>query len=319
MYILNLSTREKFTSFNENFYKEKDYYLILSDINELKLIKDILNIDEMTFNDCLKFDENIKLDLFDNYDFVSVNTFEINDKNVEVEEINMYLSDNFILVVCKENHFIFEVVKRIIMNNVHLQNYPEVINLFKITYIIFNSIIIREFENLEKLEDMILQLEDDMMNGANDDHIAQINYLRGLTRTVVKTIRPLLYISDRILKENIRYLKYSDIKKYNLENLQGIDSGIDKLYHFALSTRELADKLLDIYSSKVAEETNSLITKLTLLTAISVPLTIITGIYGMNFKVMPELEYTYGYPIVLGVMTIILILGVIIFKIKKFL
>ncbi|MGL6106306.1 magnesium transporter CorA family protein [Romboutsia sp.] len=319
MYILNLNTREKNNEFKDDFYNKEHYYLILSDVNELKLIKDILEIDEITFNDCLKFDENIKLDLFDNYDFLSVNTFEINNDKVEVEEVNMYLSDNFILVVCKESHFIFDVVKCMIMNNIHLDNYPGVVNLYKITYIIFKTIIIREFENLEKLEDIILDLEDNMMNGINDNHIININYIRGITRTVVKTIRPLLYIGDRILKENIRYLKYSDMKKYNLDNLQGIDIGIDKLYKFALSTRELADKLLDIYSSKVAEKTNSLITKLTLLTGIAAPLTIITGIYGMNFKEMPELDYVYGYPIVLGMMVFILIVGVIIFKLKKLL
>ncbi len=65
--------------------------------------------------------------------------------------------------------------------------------------------------------------------------------------------------------------------------MKGIDFGIDKLYEFSIATRDLADKLLDIYDSKVNEKTNSLITKLTILTAISAPLTIITGIYGMNF------------------------------------
>jgi magnesium transporter len=166
---------------------------------------------------------------------------------------------------------------------------------------------------------MILKLEDEILEGVVDDHALKINSIRGITRTVVKNTRPLLYIGDRILKENIRYLKYSDVKKYNLDNLQGIDFGIDKLYNFALSTRELADKLLDIYSSQVAEKTNALITKLTLLTGIAAPLTIITGIYGMNFRVMPELNWYYGYPLILGFMALIIILGFVIFKIKKLL
>jgi len=101
--------------------------------------------------------------------------------------------------------------------------------------------------------------------------------------------------------------------------MQRSDLGVDRLYNFAISTRELADKLLDIYSSKVGEKTNNLITKLTLVTAISAPLTIITGIYGMNFKHMPELSWIYGYPFILLVMFSIVIIGVIIFKIKKLL
>ncbi|MEF9990609.1 MAG: CorA family divalent cation transporter [Romboutsia sp.] len=319
MYILNLQTREKKEYFEEDFYSKKNGYLILSCVDELKLLKDILDIDEVTFKDCLNFDENIKLDLFDNYDFLSINTFEIKNKKVEIEEVNMYLSDNFILVVCSESHFLFNFVKNIIMNNIYMENASSVVSLFKINYFIFKNIIVHEFENIEKLEDIILELEDEMMNGTNKDHILKINDIRNVSRTVVKNIRPLLYIGDRILKENIRYLKYSDVKKYNLDNLQGIDFGIDRLYSFALSTRELADKLLDIYGSKIGEKTNNLITKLTVLTGIAAPLTIITGIYGMNFKVMPELEWYYGYPLTIGIMIAIIIVGILIFKIKKFL
>lgn len=319
MYILNLETREKQDAFKSDFYNKNNSYLILTPLSELKLLKDILGIDEITFKDCLTFDESIKLDLFDNYDFLSVNTFEIVDNKAEIEEVNIYLSDNFILVVCNENHFLFNFVKNIIVNEVNMENTPGIVSLFKINYLIFKNIIIHEFESLEKVEDMILKLEDEILEGVVDDHVLKINYIRGLARTLVKNTRPLLYIGDRILKENIRYLKYADVKKYNFDNLQGIDFGIDKLYNFALSTRELADKLLDIYSSQVAEKTNSLITKLTLLTGISAPLTIITGVYGMNFTFMPELSWYYGYPLVLCLMGVIVITGVILFRIKKLL
>lgn len=319
MYILNLDTREKLEEFNKDFYNTKDSYVILSAPNELKSLKNILNIDEITFKECLNFDENIKLDLFDEYDFLSVNTFRLDGENSIVEEVNIYTSDNYILVVSQEEHYIYCFVRTLILNNIKLDDAPPIVSLFKINYLIFKNIIAQEFENLEQIEDMILEIEDAMMDGEKDDYIPQINHVRSITRSVVKNTRPLLYIGDRIIKENIRYLKYSDVKKYNLENLQGLDFGIDKLYAFALSTRELADKLLDIYSSQVAEKTNNLITKLTVLTAILAPLTIITGIYGMNFKVMPELGWYYGYPLTLGIMILIIIVGVVIFKIKKLL
>ncbi len=319
MYILNLNTKEILEDFKDDFYNESYPYLILSTSSELKLLKDILDIDEITFNDCLKFDENIKFDLFDNYDFLSLNTCELNNTEARIEEVNMYLSDNFILVICESDNFLYEYVKNMIVNNSKIKEHYNTQSLFKISYLILKNIIIHEFENLEKVEDMILNLEDEMMERPNDDHILKINYIRNITRTLVKNTRPLLYLGDRILKDNLRYLKYNDMKRYNLDNLQSIDFGIDKLYNFALSTRELADKLLDIYSSKVAEQTNNLITKLTLLTAISAPLTIITGIYGMNFKFMPELDLHFAYPITLGVMLLIIICGIIIFKIKKLL
>lgn len=319
MYILNLNNRDKLECFDKNFYNKKDSYIILSIPNELELLRDILSIDEITFKDCLTFDENIKFDLFDNYDFLSVNTFSIEDEESIIDEVNIYSSDNYILVVVREEHFIYDFVKTLIINNIKMENSPPIVTLFKINYLIFKNIIVHEFENLEKVEDMILEIEDAVMDGKKDDYIVKINCVRGITRSFVKNIRPLLYIGDRIVKENIRYLKYSDVKKYNLENFQSLDFGIDKLYAFALSTRELADKLLDIYSSKVAERTNTLITKLTVLTAISAPLTIITGIYGMNFIYMPELKWIYGYPFTIGIMILIIVAGILISKFNKLL
>lgn len=317
MHILNLTTKKTLSKFEKHFYTEDDSYLILSTPSELNKLKHILDIDEITFKDCLIFDEHIKLDLFDNYDFLSLNTFELKDRKSVIREVNIYISDNYILVVVEEDHFIYTYIENLI-SGCFTDHNPKVA-LFKINYLIFKQIIINGFENIEKLEDMILEIEDAMLDGATEKHLNDISYVRGLTRTVVKNTRPLLYIGDRILKENIRHLKYSDIKKYNLENLQSIDFGIDKLYNFALSTRELADKLLDIYSSQIAEKTNCLITKLTVLTGVAAPLTIITGIYGMNFRVMPELDFTYGYPVTILVMICIVIFSIVIFKIKKLL
>ena len=319
MYILNIDTREKYTKFCKEFYNKEDSFLIVSTVKELKLLKRLLNIEQDLLKQCLNFNEDIKLDLFDNYDLLSVNSFEVENEDIVVEEINIFLADNFILVVCNESNFIYDTVKDIIMNNISMTEEISIVVLFKLNYLIFKRIITHQFESLEKLEDLILKLEDEMIEEAKKEHLSKINDLRSMTRTVVKNIRPLLYIEDRIVKENIRYLKYSYVKKYNLDNLQGIDLGIDKLYNFAISTRELADKLLDVYSSKVSEKTNNLITKLTILTGISLPITIITGIYGMNFRVMPWLNYEYAYPITLGVMVLILIVGIAILKIKDIL
>ena len=100
------------------------------------------------------------------------------------------------------------------------------------------------------------------MENRSDEHILKINYIRNITRVLVKNTRPLLYLGDRIIKDNLRYLKYNDMKRSNLDNLQSIDlvSINYIILHFQLE--EVADKLLDIYSSKVAEQTNDIITNL---------------------------------------------------------
>ncbi|QJA08462.1 cation transporter [Romboutsia sp. CE17] len=316
MYILDLTMNNILSVITDDFYKKDDYYLILCKPEELKILKDPLEIDERTFEECLEFDDNMKLDIFDKYDFVSLNTYKLKGRKIYIEEVNMYFADHFILMVVEDKHFLYTYLKDIILNKRSLSTNP-IVYLYKINYLILKKIMLNGFENLEYIEDMILEVEDNMMDSVYDYHMADINELRNLTRIMVKNTRPLLYVGDRILKDNIRYMKTSDIKKYNIDNLQGIDFGIDKLYAFAISTRELADKLLDIYASQMAEKTNSLITKLTVLTGIASPLTIITGIYGMNFKYMPELNYYYSYPITILIMILIILIGLLVFKKKN--
>ena len=98
--------------------------------------------------------------------------------------------------------------------------------------------------------------------------------------------------------------------------LEGLDLSIDKLYTFSLSTRELSDRLLE-YTSMVSEKTNNRINKLTFFTGTAVPISIITGIYGMNFKYMPELNYL-SYPIIIFIVSI-MVVAFIMFKKNKFL
>ena len=155
-----------------------------------------------------------------------------------------------------------------------------------------------------------------------DDNISsKISHIRNICRGCVKIIRPLTYIINTLLKDGMEFFsdENTSLEREYQKLLQGLDLSVDKLYNFSLSTRELADKLLDIYSSKVSEKTNNLITKLTILTGTAVPISIITGIYGMNFKYMPELTYIYGYRITILVILLILIISFVIFKTKKFL
>ncbi len=314
MILFDLNKNEKL---DDDKFIKNDNYLILCNLIELKKIKNFLELDNNTYYECLSFDENIKLDNFDKYDFLSVNTFELIKNKIIIQEVNIYLSNNFILVVCNENHFLNEIFINIIneiqKNNLEYLKLEKNELFFKIIYKIFKSIIIDQFENLEKLENIILELEDEILISNVENKIENINYMRAMSRIIVRNIRPYIYIYDRIFNENTRYKKPNDIE------IQNVNYSIEKLYSFSLSTRELSDKLLDIYSSNIANKTNDLITKLTLLTAISSPLTIITGIYGMNFKYMPELDFYYAYPITIIVMILIVVVCVSIFKNKKLL
>lgn len=322
MHILNLNTRQISKNIEEVNFNE-DYNFIVCNPWELKFFKDKINLDKSTYKDCLSFDDQVKVDILDEYIYFTLDNFHIEDGTLTLEEINIFLSEKYIILILRKKNSIFEKLKSLINETFYYKS-----NLTLSLLILYSSIlriIIRsQFENLEKVEEIILQLEDQIINGVDDHMSAKISSIRGISRTCVKVIRPLTYYIDTLLKDGMEFFaKYNSQGVYLEEEyrklLEGLDLSIDKLYNFSLSTRESSDKLLDIYSSMVSEKTNNLINKLTFFTGTAVPISIITGIYGMNFKYMPELKYVYSYPIIIFIIVSIMVVAFIMFKKNKFL
>ena len=83
--------------------------------------------------------------------------------------------------------------------------------------------------------------------------------------------------------------------------------------------RDMISGMLDIYLSSVSNRLNSVMKVLTIIATIFMPLTFIAGIYGMNFKFMPELEWRWGYPMVWVLMIVISLFMLLYFKKKRWL
>ena len=323
MHILNLKTKQISKNINEVNFNE-DYNFIVCNPWELKFFKDKINLDRSTYKDCLSFDDQVRVEVLDEYIYFTLNNFHIiEDGTLTLEEINIFLSEKYIILVLRNKNNIFDKLKSLINETFYYKS-----NLTLSLLILYSSIlriIIRsQFENLEKVEEIILQLEDQIINGVDHHRPAKIKTIRGISRTCVKAIRPLTYYIDTLLKDGMEFFaKYNNHGLYLEEEyrklLEGLDLSIDKLYTFSLSTRELSDKLLDIYTSMVSEKTNNLINKLTFFTGTAVPISIITGVYGMNFKYMPELNYVYSYPIIIFIIVSIMVVAFIMFKKNKFL
>jgi len=83
--------------------------------------------------------------------------------------------------------------------------------------------------------------------------------------------------------------------------------------------REMTSEMIDMYLSSVSNRMNEVMKVLTIIATIFIPLTYIVGIYGMNFKYMPELEWSYGYPLLWLLMLGVALTMLMLFKRKKWL
>ena len=86
-----------------------------------------------------------------------------------------------------------------------------------------------------------------------------------------------------------------------------------------MSLRDYTMQLRDLYKAHLDLKQNRIMTVLTVVTTIFMPLTLIVGWYGMNFRYMPELEWQWSYPVVIAASVVIVVVSLIFFKLKKWL
>ena len=93
---------------------------------------------------------------------------------------------------------------------------------------------------------------------------------------------------------------------------------VSRLSEETQQLREYAMQVQDVYQSEIGIRQNDVMKMLTIVTTIFLPLTLIAGWYGMNFRYMPELHYKYAYPAVIIISILIVVICLIIFKKKKY-
>ena len=183
-----------------------------------------------------------------------------------------------------------------------------------LAYSLLDSIIDNYFLVLEKLGEKIELLEDELVANPVQKTLHSIHAMKRELIFLRKSVWPLREVisglskseSSLIVDSTKIYLR--DIYDHTIQVIATIET-----------FRDMATGMLDIYLSSTSNRLNAVMKVLTVIATIFMPLTFITGIYGMNFKYMPEREWEWGYPVVLLVMITIAAAMLVFFRKKKWL
>ena len=168
--------------------------------------------------------------------------------------------------------------------------------------------LIRDYEKeLDTMEDMILHDEE----GITPE---RLNVVRGDVRELLNHYEQLLDLTE-VLEENENdFFREDNVRYFRLYAKK-----IERLRDMSAALRDHTMQVRDIYKTHLDVRQNNIMTILTVVTTIFMPLTVIVGWYGMNFIYMPELAYRISYPVVIAVSAIIVIGEIIFFKRRKWL
>lgn len=225
----------------------------------------------------------------------SVNVHQISSK------IAVFYNDNFLITIHKgEIAFIDEVIEK------HIST-KKIKTISNIVIKLLRRVLLSYEEPLMQLSDEINKFEADMLLKEIRPHSLQhLFYLKNRANLS----RRLLMLTDDVLDS----IEVRKSEKSALQDIKDLHTKLIVLYDQVL---EEISSLQNIYISISAQKTNEVMKTLTIFSMFFLPLTFLVGIYGMNFKYMPELEYKWAYPASLVLMVVIAVVIYLWFKRKK--
>lgn len=186
--------------------------------------------------------------------------------------------------------------------------------LERFIYDFLETIISGDLNMLERYEDEITIIEDRILEGNLTGELERNNEIRGELLKLKMYYEQLIDLGQE-LAENENDFFMSD----NLRFFELFTARVTRLQGLVSTLKEYTMQVRELYQSELSVKQNRIMTVLTVVTTIIMPLTLVTGWYGMNFKYMPELDSPLAYPIVIGVVILMAISGIIYFKKKKWL
>ena len=277
--------------------QDVEWYWVDFDVptdEEAALLRTFFRFDELSIDDCLEGLERPKMDHYDSYDFFVFHA--LNEGRPEPVELDLFLGKNQIVTFHQQALTeITQACKQVLDVSQKQEVDPDYI-----AYQILDKIVDPYFPVVYQIEDTLNDLDIKSSDIANRHLIERIFEIRNdllKLRHMIGSMKELLYriLNSEHLKrlgDKIHY--FNDIYDHLLQLSDMIDSN-----------RELTADARDNYLSLVSFRMNRIMTILTVVTSIFIPMTFLTGIYGMNFHYMPELRWRYGYYIVLGIMAVI--------------
>ena len=258
----------------------------------------------LTVEDCLETRNQPKIEAFPEYFYFIVHGVkpdETSPSNFATKELDGYLGSNFVVTFHAERFRSIKTVKQQLRSSTFACQRGAAYLLHQILDQLVDLYmpLVDDFDaEIDGLEERVLT----MKKGSN----VILEDIMDLRRSVARMKR----ISSRQLEVLYRmsHGEFPQIPANVLPYFRDVHDHLLRISDLAENYRDLVSGLFDIHFSVVANKNNDVVKTLTILSSIMLPLTLIAGIYGMNFDNMPELRSPYGYYLTLGLMVIITIL-----------
>jgi magnesium transporter len=285
----------------------------IQQVEVLEKLGNCFTVHPLALEDILNTEQRPKVEDYGEDLFIVVKLITYNEKKdeVEAEQISLILRPNALISFQEKEGDDFAAVKeRLRAGKGRLRK----MGADYLAYTLLDVVVDQYFVVLEKLGERIEVLEGKLLADPGTATLQKIQNLKRemlLLRKWIWPLREIISSLERgefsVIQESTRiYLR--DVYDHAIQVMDAVE-----IY------RDMLSGMLDIYLSSLNNRMNAVMKVLTIIATIFMPLTFLAGVYGMNFKHMPELDWPWGYPLILVVMAFVAILMLTLFRRKKWL
>lgn len=296
-------------------YLEKDTVTWINvdgvhDVGLMNEIGELFNLHPLLLEDLLNTEHRPKTEILNNCLFVTLKMLgmDATSLNVVSEQISFVLTSKYLISFQEQRGDIFDPVRERIRTG---KGKVRTKGNDYLLYTLIDAIVDNYYLVVENLSERIDSLEEHVEQEVNGHSLHTIQLFKRQLLTLKKSIYPLREAVSALERETeiitVDTSKYfRDVYDHTIHIIESVESH-----------RDAISGLKDLYVSELSNRMNNIMKVLTVISTIFIPLTFITGLYGMNFDNIPELHWQYGYFSVWALMIMITLIMVAYFRWKK--
>jgi magnesium transporter len=320
------------TSYDETDYRERQVgtieecfplpegrgiaWISLDGIHDSALIQSLgthLNLHPLVLEDIMNTEQRPKTEDFGDYAFVVLKAVRYREavKQVLSEQVSIILGSNFVISFQEQASDAYKPLRERLRSS---KGRVRRMGSDFLAYGLIDIIVDNYFFVLEKVGENVEELEDELVMNPTVKTVHEIHRLKREMINLRRFAWPL-----REVINNFQRGESPLVQESTCLYLRDVYDHVTQIIDNIEALRDMISGMLDIYLSSISNRLNEVMKVLTIIATIFMPLTFIAGVYGMNFKRMPELDWSFGYPMSLLLMLAVSVAMLIYFKRKKWL
>lgn len=268
----------------------------LHDVEAISVAGEQLSIHSLLLEDILDCRERPKLEEYPGHLAIIIKWFawDRDAQELTTRQVSVMLGDGYVVTFEEEPCPAFEqVLRRIVSATGRIRR----MGADYLAYALVDAVVDSYFTVLDDLDERVEYLQDQLLPGDDRNLAAEIHSVRRAVIALSGLLRP---IRDAV--EAFHRCDTSLVSEGMPAFMRDLRDHMYYVFDAAQTLRETVAVLTDMHLVALGNRTNQIMRVLTIIATVFIPLTFIAGVYGMNFRYMPELALPWAYPVVLGLM-----------------